>query len=464
MDEIRFGTDGWRSRMDADFTDSNVRRVAEGIADYIVATGGKRIFIGYDGRAGSRNFAEICAMVLATNGIESLISTRPIPTPVSAFAAVRYSLAGAIMITASHNPAIYNGIKFIPYYGGPATNEITAQIEAMIPSQAKEFGDLESLMRNGMVVDIDPIEDYISHLETLLSLKDLKVKVALDPMHGATSGIIEKILTELGASVSVIRGNIDDQFGGSVPDPVPLNLGGLRNLTLESGSSLGIALDGDGDRLAVVTDEGRFLMANQLLPLVYLHLLNRRSIFGDAARTVATSHLVDSVAAGNGRKVMETPVGFKYIGELLREKKVVIGGEESGGLSLITHIPEKDGIASALMVIENILLSGSTLETIISNITTTYGRFESARLDLMLPRVPSLSGLEELLGSQILGKNVTRISKLDGLKVILDDGSWLLFRASGTENVIRVYSESFSPEFTSDLLKFGKDVVYKLLP
>jgi phosphomannomutase len=464
MDAIHFGTDGWRSRMDDNFTDSNVMRVAEGIANYILTTKGKRIFVGYDGRARSRNFAEICATVLATNGIESLISTRPVPTPVSAFAAVRYSLAGAIMITASHNPAIYNGIKFIPYYGGPATNEITAKIEAMIPPQAKEFGDLESLMRSGMVVDLNPIEDYISHLETLLSLKNLKVKVAIDPMHGATSGIIEKILAKLGASVRVIRGKIDDQFGGSVPDPVPPNLGGLKNLTLESGSSLGIALDGDGDRLAVVTDEGRFLMANQLLPLVYLHLLDRRSIFGDAARTVATSHLVDSVAARKGRKVIETPVGFKYIGELLREKKVVIGGEESGGLSLITHIPEKDGIASALMVIENILLSGSKLSTIMSNITTTYGRFESARLDLRLPHIPSLSGLEKLLGSQILGKNVTRISKLDGLKIILDDGSWLLFRTSGTENVIRVYSESSSPEATSRLLRFGEDAVCKLLP
>jgi phosphomannomutase len=464
MDAIRFGTDGWRSRMDDDFTDSNVRRVAEGIADYIVATQGKRVFVGYDGRARSRNFAEICATVLATNGIESLIPPRPVPTPVSAFAAVRYSLAGAIMITASHNPAIYNGIKFIPYYGGPATNEITAQIEALIPPQAKEFGDLESLMGSGIVTDLDPIEDYISHLKTLLSLKNMKIRVAVDPMHGATSGIIEKILTELGASVRIIRGKIDDQFGGSVPDPVPLNLGDLRNLTLKSGSSLGIALDGDGDRLAVVTDEGRFLMANQLLPLVYLHLLDRRSIFGDAARTVATSHLVDSVAAGKGRKVIETPVGFKYIGELLHEKKVVIGGEESGGLSLITHIPEKDGIASALMVIENILLSGLTLDTIISNITTTFGRFESARLDLRLPHIPSLSRLEKLLGSQILGKNVTRINKLDGLKVILDGGSWLLFRASGTENVIRVYSESSSSEATSELLRFGEDAVHKLLP
>ncbi|MGA2572619.1 MAG: phosphoglucomutase/phosphomannomutase family protein [Candidatus Methanomethylicaceae archaeon] len=463
MDTIRFGTDGWRSRMDDDFTDSNVRRVAEGIADYIVATKGKRVFVGYDGRARSRNFAETCATVLATNGIESLISPRPVPTPVSAFAAVRYSLAGAIMITASHNPAIYNGIKFIPYYGGPATNEITAQIEAMIPEEAKEFGDLERLMRSGMVVGLDPIEDYILHLETLLSLKNLKVRVAVDPMHGATSGIIEKILIELGADVRVIRGKIDDQFGGSVPDPVPNNLGGLRNLTLESGSSLGIALDGDGDRLAVVTDEGRFLMANQLLPLVYLHLLDKRSIFGDAARTVATSHLVDSVAAGNGRKVIETPVGFKYIGELLREKKVIIGGEESGGMSLITHIPEKDGIASALMVIEDILLSGSTLGNIMSNITTACGRFESARLDIRLPHIPSLSGLEKLLGSQILGKNVIKTSKLDGLKVILDDGSWLLFRISGTENVIRVYSESSSPEATSGLLRFGEDAVDKLL-
>jgi phosphomannomutase len=460
--KIRFGTDGWRSRIDADFSVDNVRRVAKAITDYLISSKspGKGIFIGYDGRGGSRNFAEACAEVLATNGIESLVPPRPVPTPVAAFTAIKFSLQGSIMITASHNPPVYNGIKFIPYYGGPATTDITEYIERMIPADAPWYEEYGKLQRKGLISVLDPVEDYLSHIQGLLSVDKLKIKVAVDPMHGASSGIINKIMSRLNSDLVMIRGNIDPLFGGCIPDPVPSNLNALRSEVLGSGSALGLALDGDGDRLAAVTERGAFLTANQLLPLIYLHMNEKRSLTGDAARTVATSHLLDAVATSHGRKVIEVPVGFKHIGVLLRERKVVVGGEESGGISLVTHIPEKDGIASALLVIESVVLSGGSIHSIMEGIYNKYGRFESARLDLKVDKIPKgkLREIEAKMGDTIHGKRVSSISRMDGIKVMLNDGSWLLFRRSGTENVIRVYAESSKRGDTDDLLEFGRRI------
>jgi phosphomannomutase len=280
-------------------------------------------------------------------------------------------------------------------------------------------------------------------------------------MHGASSGIMDEILHHLTAEVRVIRGNIDPLFGGSIPDPIPPNLDLLRNEVLKGGCALGVALDGDGDRLAMVTEKGLFLMANQLLPLIYLHMNEKRSLIGDAGRTVATSHLLDSVATSHGKKVIEVPVGFKYIGTLLREKKVVVGGEESGGISLVTHIPEKDGIFSALLVMESIALSGASLDHIMNDIYKKYGYFESARLDIRVDKLPNirLREFESKIGDTILGKKISKINKMDGLKIILGDGSWLLFRRSGTENMVRVYAESSNRRDTVNLLEFGKRIV-----
>ena len=460
---IRFGTDGWRSRVDADFSADNVRRVAKAITKYLISSKspGKGVFIGYDGRSGSRSFAEACAEVLATNGIAPLIPPRPVPTPIAAFTAVNLSLQGSIMITASHNPPTYNGIKFIPHYGGPATTEITESIERMIPADVPRYERYGKLERKGTISVLDPIEDYLSHIQRLLSVDALKIKVTVDPMHGASSGIIDKVLRHLRAEVRVVRGNIDPLFGGSIPDPVPSNLTMLRSEVLKGGSTLGLALDGDGDRLAVVTEKGTFLMANQLLPLIYLHMNEKRSLAGDAGRTVATSHLLDSVATSCGRKVIEVPVGFKYIGTLLRERKVVVGGEESGGISLVTHIPEKDGIVSALLVMESIALTGASLSSIMDHIYERYGCFESARLDIRVDKLPDgrLREIESKIGDTVLGKRVTKINRMDGLKVILGDGSWLLFRRSGTENMVRVYAESSTRSDTVNLLEFGKQIV-----
>jgi len=459
---IRFGTDGWRSRMDTDFHGINVAKVAKAIAEHLIGSNSsdRGVFVGYDGRKGSRNFARICAEVLASSGIKSILPTRPVPTPVSAFAAVKYALNGAIMITASHNPAAYNGIKFIPSYGGPATTDITQSIEQHIPQNAPSFEDYRTFVSTGMISEQDPLKDYMAHLKSLLTLKELDLKVAIDPMHGTTSGILDSILQGMGAKVGILRGKMDPLFGGIVPDPVPANLVELRESVTEGKYAVGLALDGDGDRLAAVTEKGAFLMANQILPILYTYLLEKLGMSGDVARTVATSHLVDRVAESHGMRAIETPVGFKYIGELLREKKIIIGGEESGGISFAPHIPEKDGIASALLLLEAMVQSGMTLQGLLDDLFKKYGALFSARLDLKpFSALDSINAIEGRITKRMLGGKIEAINRNDGLKLLLEGESWLLFRLSGTENVVRVYAESRTKEETGRLLEVGKEAV-----
>ncbi|RWX73887.1 MAG: hypothetical protein Metus_0666 [Candidatus Methanosuratincola subterraneus] len=460
-ERISFGTDGWRSRLDSGFTTENVRRVAYAIAEHILESGSpeRGVFIGYDGRAQSKDFAGECARVLAFKGIASHLPPGPVPTPVAAFSAVRYSLAGSIMITASHNPPEYNGIKFIPDYGGPAMPEVTSRIERHIPPEPpKTDGTIDT----GLISELDPFEDYLRHLRGLIRGDLSGLCIVLDPMHGATSGFASRIFTQMGATVDAVRDRIDPYFGGTIPDPTPENLSGLRSRVLASGSELGIAFDGDGDRLTAVTRGGTFLAVNQLLPLVYLHLIERRSMIGDAARTVATSHLVDRVADDHGQKVVEVPVGFKYIGVLLREREVVIGGEESGGMSFVNHIPEKDGIASAALLMEAVKTSGQGLAGLYQDLVAEYGRLSSARLDLRASVGGDIIRLiegEVAAKGEVLGRKVVEVNRKDGIKIILVDGSWLLFRRSGTESVVRIYAESGSDALTGSLISYGKSLV-----
>lgn len=458
---IAFGTDGWRSRLDSDFTVENVKRVASAIADYLLESGQTRrgVFIGYDGRSCSKEFAEACALVLASRGIESYLPPGPVPTPVAAFSVVRYSLAGSIMITASHNPPEYNGIKFIPEYGGPAMPEVTGGIERHIPPASPNVNEQAD---RSLIFELDPFGDYLRHLYGLVNGDLSGLRIVLDPMHGATSGFASRIFTDMGADVEAVRDVIDPNFGGVIPDPTPENLSGLRSRVMASGSDLGIAFDGDGDRLAAVTSDGTFLAVNQLLPIVYLHLMERRSVIGDAARTVATSHLVDLVASDHGQRAIEVPVGFKYIGVLLRERAVVIGGEESGGMSFSNHIPEKDGMASAALLMEAVKSSGEGLGGLNENLVSRYGRLFSGRLDLRASfegDIVRLVGVAVASRGEILGRKVVDVNKRDGIKIVLEEGSWMLFRKSGTENVVRVYAESRDAAFTNALLSYGKTMV-----
>ncbi len=459
---MKFGTDGWRSRIDLDFNDENVMRVATGILRYLEQSCPERrgVFVGYDGRTSSRHFAECCSAVLASGGMECFMPPRPVPTPVSAYAAVRYSLKGSIMITASHNPPAYNGIKFIPHYGGPAAPEITDAIERLIPARSSSRTGAISGSQRSLISELDPVPSYISHLEDLIHIQGRSLNVFLDPMHGATAGILDHIMEHFGVRSTVLRGNIDPFFGGGMPDPIPSNLSILRQRVVEAGADLGIALDGDGDRLAVVTDAGNFLMANQILPIIYLHYNDIRAIKGDAARTVATSHMIDRVCASRGFKAIEVPVGFKYIGALLLKGEVAVGGEESGGISFAGHIPEKDGIASSLMLLEHIDAAGVSISSIMERMYADYGSFVSSREDLRMDSL-SMDVIREIesRASARMGGQIKGINRMDGLKITFDDGAWLLFRKSGTENVVRIYAESSSSERTYYLLGVGRSLI-----
>ncbi len=460
--ELKFGTDGWRSRIDTDFNDKNVMRAAVGILRYIKKSKNRRkgIFIGYDGRASSRRFAERCAAVISSGEIECFIPPRPVPTPISAYAAVKYSLDGSIMITASHNPPEYNGIKFIPFYGGPATPDITDAIEQLIPKRLGSEVLKNANVHSSLISELDPVPSYVARLDRIFDLEGNTLKVCIDPMHGATAGIIDEVLRHFGASINVVRGNLDPQFGGTMPDPTPANLTMLRQKVVDTNSDLGVALDGDGDRLAIVTNDGHFLMANQILPVIYLHLNDIRSLKGDAARTVATSHMIDAVCSSRGFKAVEVPVGFKYIGSLLRKKEVTVGGEESGGISFANHIPEKDGIASALMVLEHLHATGFSMSAVMKKMTDEFGAFVSSRVDLRLDSVsPDLMNNLESNALSKLASTIKHINKLDGLNITFNDGAWLLFRKSGTENVVRIYAESRSSGRTDSLLMLGKSLL-----
>jgi phosphomannomutase len=453
--KIIFGTDGWRSRMDSDFNIDNVRIVAQAITYYLIDSGyNKGIFIGYDGRKNSQIFAKACAEVISSFNIPSFIPPRPVPTPLAAFTTVKYSLDGSIMITASHNPPIYNGIKFIPYYGGPATTTITNKIENYIQKiKYVKYEDFDKLKTKGLITIINPVYDYIDHLLNMLSVNKLKMNICIDAMHGATAGIIELLISKLNANIHMIRGNIDPEFGGTTPDPIPSNLELLRNEVISKKFDIGLAFDGDGDRLAVITNDGTFLLANQILPLLYIHLHDNRNKIGDAARTIATSHMLDFIVKERGHKVIETPVGFKHIAPLLYEKKVIIGGEESGGIGFIDHIPEKDGLASAILLLE--FLSFSDIKEVIKDINSKYGYFEFKRIDVNKTiNIPS-----DLPTKEIFNKKVIEVNKIDGLKVILEDGSWFLIRKSGTENLVRIYIESN----TKDNIRKLEDFIKKFL-
>ncbi|MCX8182025.1 MAG: hypothetical protein N3D12_02780 [Candidatus Methanomethyliaceae archaeon] len=462
--KISFGTDGWRSRTDVDFNDINVRIVSGAIAQYLLLSGrNKGIFIGYDGREGSRSFAMACAEVLSSYDIPSFLPPRPVTTPLAAFATIHFSLDGAVMITASHNPPVYNGIKFIPEYGGPASTDITSKIESLLTESPPKCREYEHLEREGLISTLDPMPEYLLHLKSILSIKTSNLKVALDPMHGSTSGIADRAFKELGVETVIVRGNIDPNFGGISPDPVPQNLEPLLAKVLSEKCQIGFAFDGDGDRLAAVTDQGTFLMANQILPLLYAHICERRSMIGDAARTVATSHLIDSVAKRFGRRVIETPVGFKYISSLLRDGSVVIGGEESGGISFASHIPEKDGIASALLLLESAESSGVPLQTLINEMYREYGYLESRRLDLVIDPAHEIRLEDVEIPEAILGKRVIGTNRIDGLKILLEEGSWILLRKSGTENVVRIYAEAKNRYDVQLLIDFGKALLMKSL-
>lgn len=454
MDGRRFGTDGWRAIIAEDFTLANVCVVAQAIACYLKESGLSRrgVVVGYDNRFLSERFAAAVAEVMAGNEILCRLPAESTPTPVIAYAIKENEAGGAVMITASHNPPEYNGIKFIPEYAGPAAPEITQMIEKhlrMIKSPYDVISiPLDDARQRGLIRDINPRPGYLNHLRNILDYRAIcgsKIKLIVDPMWGAGIGYVKELFREFGENVEFIHDYRDVLFGGSMPEPTAAALGELRKTVVERNADLGLALDGDADRFGVVDRDGVYVTPNEVLYLLLYYILEYRRWRGPVARTVATTHMLDRIAGDYGLPVVETPVGFKYICQSLIHHHSILGGEESGGLSIQRHIPEKDGILALALIVEMVSVAGKPLRDFQQMVTDKFGRLVSSRLDLKCApgeKERILARLREWSPRELSGERVMERNLKDGVKIILESGDWVLVRPSGTEPLFRIYAEA----------------------
>lgn len=453
MGRIKFGTSGWRGILCEDFIFDNVKVVTQAIADHLREAGeaDKGLVIGYDARFMGERFAHEAARVLAGAGIPSFVCNRDTPTPVIAFEILRRKTAGGINFTASHNPPEYNGLKFSPSWGGPALPETTADIErranAMLGQICYKEMPLDQAVRAGLVEKIDPRPAYFDAIRKLVNLKAIAeagLVLAVNPLYGTGRGYLDTLLEEAGVKVVTMNNHRDPYFGGLPPEPSQAHIPDFIKLVKETPEiRLGLATDGDADRYGIVDGDGTFIEPNYVLALLLDYLL-RHGKTGDAARSVATSHFIDAVAAHHGVKVLETPVGFKFIGEFIRDNKILIGGEESAGLTVRGHVPDKDGILACLLVAEMVAVEGKSMKDLLYDLYDRVGEFHTRRDNVHL--TPELEdGFVAKFASppaEMAGKKIAEVITLDGNKFLFEDGTWLLFRKSGTEPVVRVYGEA----------------------
>jgi len=454
---IRFGTSGWRAIIADDFTFENVNRVTEAICGYLKDNGSPRtLIIGHDSRFMGEKFADASAKIAAAKGFLVLLCTSPTPTPVIAHSIRDQKASGGINFTASHNPPEYQGIKFSTADGGPALPEITRKIEAII-SAGPPGEDADG----GNVKNFDPRPAYLDDLKTKIrfeAIADANGRYAYDPLWGTGRGYLDKVLRDHGVEVETLHDWRDVTFGGKSPEPGENQLAELRETVISKGLTLGLATDGDGDRFGVIDSDGEMITPNQLVALLTDYLAESRGWKQGVARSVATSHLVDRVAKDRGLKLYETPVGFKFIGELINKDQIILGGEESAGLSIRGHYPEKDGILACLLAAEAVAVRGKGLTEQLNDLYQRVGKLESGRIGVELTDEVA-SGLREKLSkepAEIAGREIETINRMDGVKFIFVDGSWMLMRPSGTEPLVRIYAESEDKADLEVLLEQGR--------
>ena len=453
MSKIVFGTDGWRSIMAEDFTFENVKIVAQAIADYIneEKMGDRGVVIGYDNRFLSPEFAKACMNVLSANKIKVYITEEATPTPAIAFSVVNLKAAGAIIITASHNPPTHNGIKFIPEYGGPAHKSITDKIVENV-KKVMERGEINDRGSEEWVRLAEPKEDYIAAVSKLIDIEVIKsanLNIVYNPMFGSGIGYTAELLKNFGCKVKTINNYRDPLFGGSMPEPTMANMKDLIEAMQEEKADLGLATDGDADRFGVIDSKGNYISPNQVIYLLQDYLIKTRGWKGTVARTVATTYMVDRLAEKYGMEVIETPVGFKYIADAMMNKDAFLGGEESGGLSIRGHVPEKDGILANLLIVEMVARYGKSPTEIMEDLKKDVGYLYSKRLDIHCVPMEKEGILNRLkdYNPEIIGdKKVEKLINIDGQKYVMEDGSWVLIRPSGTEALFRIYTEGNTME------------------
>ena len=465
MSTVRFGTDGWRAEIAREFTVANLRRVVQAICDRFSRTGARLAVVGFDCRFQSPRFAEEAAGVLLGNELEVRMSDRAEPTPAVSCQVVDSGADFGVVITASHNPPEFQGLKIKTSAGASAPPELTREVEDLLDRNPVRFLPPSRGLGMGRL-RIGPFGP--AHLGRMTRMVDLprirsaRLQVAVDSMHGTGGRILERLLTDGPTRVVTLRGDPDPQFGGGAPEPTRGRLAPLLQRVAAGGFSLGLGTDGDADRIAAVDEAGRFVSPLRLIGVLALHVVRRRKIPGAIAKTFANTIYLDRIASAESRPFHCFPVGFKHIAALLERGELAIGGEESGGIGFAGYLPERDGLLAGLMLLEAVAMAGTTLGSLVDAMVREFGDYHYDRKDLARPAgatQEALGRLGESPPDEVAGLTVRGIDPLDGLKLLLGEEGWLLLRASGTEPVLRIYAEARSAEKVDALLQAGVELV-----
>lgn len=464
---IKFGTSGWRAIIAEEFTVANVRKAVTGIARYVAdkKANGARVIVGRDPRYMGERFVSIAAEVLGSFGVQPLVITEPAPTPAISYEVIRSKADGAINFTASHNPPEYSGIKFSTPDGAPALPEATSAIEALIAANGNVFGSDKGSDKGPARTapqSIDPKPAYLARLREIVDLALIRasgLKVVFDPLWGAARGYSDELLREAGIPVGTVHDVRDVLFGGHAPEPEDHLLNEMRQQMKATGARIGIATDGDADRFGIVDEDGAFIQPNYIIAVLFDYLVESRGWKNGVAKSVSTTNMINALAEHHNVPLYETPVGFKYIGELIKQDKIAIGGEESAGLSIRHHVPEKDGVLAGLLCCEAVARRKKSLGEQIKDLFGKVGSFYARRENFSLtPEVKAkFTSKMKSDPAELSGHKVKQLVRSDGLKVILDDGSWVCYRVSGTEPVVRVYSEAKTEQELARLAAAAKD-------
>jgi len=465
--QIKFGTSGWRAVMAEEFTFANVRRAVGGIARYVASQKpkGARVIVGRDPRFLGETFCSMAAEILAGQGITPLVVAEPAPTPAFAHAVIQNKADGVINFTASHNPPEYNGIKFSTPDGCPALPEVTKRIEAEIVAGDRAPSTSTPAGTPAATEGLDPKPAYLKRLGEIVNLEAIRkagVRVAFDPMWGAARGYSDELLRSAGVQVATVHDHRDVLFGGHAPEPDDHLLEDLRTKMRETGAQIGIATDGDADRFGIVDADGTFLQPNYVIALLFDYLVESRGWKNGVAKSVATTNLINALAEHHGVELHETPVGFKYIGELIMRDKIAIGGEESAGLSIRHHVPEKDGLLAGLLCCESVAKRRKSLGEQLKAISNQVGSYHPKRENFRLTPEVKAKFTEKLRFDprEFCGRPVSQVVRTDGLKLVFSDGSWVCYRLSGTEPVVRVYTEARSERGLETLSTAAKNWIF----
>ncbi|MEE8420078.1 MAG: phosphoglucomutase/phosphomannomutase family protein [Dehalococcoidales bacterium] len=467
---IKFGTDGWRAIIADDFTFDNVRICAQGVAGFLQQAGlsGRGLIVGYDTRFASEDFAAAVAEVVAGNGIKVYLCPRATPTPVISFGVLTEKAGGAVIITASHNSGIWNGFKYKDEHGSSAPDEVTAQIEKFI-GQVQAGGQLKRMplaeaLAQGMVEYLSLTPVYLKQMDSLVDLSGLRaagLKIVVDSMYGAGAGYLRTILEGGTIEVIEINGDRNPLFPGIRPEPIAANLAKLSEAVKQHGGNVGLATDGDADRMGVIDEKGDFVTQLQVFALLSLYLLEVRGERGPLVKTITSTSMLDRLGEIFDVPVIETSVGFKYVAPIMRAENALIGGEESGGYGFRGHVAERDGVLACLYFLDLLARTGKTPSELIDYLYGKVGPHYYQREDIHFPADERAAITERLQNNRrksLGGVEIVKIETAEGFRFTLADGTWLMIRFSGTEPVLRIYTESDSPERAGRMLEYGKEI------